>query len=41
MILEGAGHGVPSAGSGHEALRWFEEEPCEMLILDFIMPENS
>lgn len=39
MTLEVAGHQIRSTGSGHEALRWLEEEPCDLLIVDFHMPE--
>jgi CheY-like chemotaxis protein len=39
MILEGVGHRIRSTASGHEALRWLEEEPCDLLIVDFKMPE--
>lgn len=39
MTLEVAGHRIRSTGSGHEALRWLEDELCDLLILDFNMPE--
>ena len=39
MILDGAGHRIRSTDSGLEALRWLEEEPCDLLIVDFSMPE--
>ncbi len=39
MILDGTGHDVRSTASSLEALRWLEEEPCDLLILDFSMPE--
>jgi len=38
MTLEVAGHRIRSTGSGHEALRWLEDEPCDLLIVDFNMP---
>lgn len=38
MILAGAGHSVRSTDRGLEALRWLEEEPCDLVILDFSMP---
>jgi CheY-like chemotaxis protein len=39
MVLAGAGHSVRATGNGFEALRWLEEEPCDLLILDLRMPE--
>lgn len=39
MTLETAGHRTRSTGDGHEALRWLEDEPCDLLILDANMPE--
>ncbi len=39
MTLSEAGHAVRATGSGVEALRWLEEEPCELLIMDLRMPE--
>lgn len=39
MTLEVAGHQIRSTGSGPEALRWLEDEPCDLLIVDFSMPE--
>jgi CheY-like chemotaxis protein len=39
MTLEVAGHRIRSTGSGHEALRWLEDERCDLLIVDFNMPE--
>jgi DNA-binding NtrC family response regulator len=39
MTLETAGHRVRSTNSGHEALRWLEDESCDLLIVDFSMPE--
>jgi two-component system, sensor histidine kinase ChiS len=39
MTLETAGHRTRSTGNGHEALRWLEDEPCDLLILDANMPE--
>lgn len=39
MTLEVAGHRIRSTRSGHEALQWLEEEPCDLLIVDFHMPE--
>lgn len=39
MTLEVAGHRIRSTGNGHDALRWLEDERCDLLILDFNMPE--
>ena len=39
MTLEVAGHRVRSTGSGHDALRWLDEAPCDLLIVDINMPE--
>lgn len=39
MVLSGAGHTVRATGSGFEALRWMEEEPCDLLVADLKMPE--
>jgi CheY-like chemotaxis protein len=39
MILQGAGHSVRSTASGEEALRWLDEEACDLLIIDFKMPD--
>jgi CheY-like chemotaxis protein len=39
MTLETAGHRTRSTGDGREALRWLEDEPCDLLILDANMPE--
>jgi len=39
ITLSEAGHTVRATGSGLEALRWLEEEPCELLIIDLRMPE--
>ena len=39
LTLSEAGHTVRATGSGLEALRWLEEEPCELLIVDLRMPE--
>lgn len=39
MTLEAAGHRTRSTGDGHEALRWLEDDPCDLLILDANMPE--
>ena len=39
MSLEGAGHRIRATGSGGEALRWLEDEPCDLLIVDFSMRE--
>jgi len=41
MTLEVAGHQVRSTSSGHEALRWLEDEPCDLLIVDFSMREMN
>lgn len=39
MVLAESGHSVRATGNGFEALRWLEEEPCDLLILDLRMPE--
>lgn len=39
MVLSGAGHSVRSTASGLEALRFLEEESCDLLIVDLRMPE--
>ena len=39
MVLSGAGYSVRATGSGFEALRWMEKEPCHLLIADLKMPE--
>lgn len=39
IVLSGAGHTVRATSSGYEALRWIEEEPCDLLIADLKMPE--
>jgi CheY-like chemotaxis protein len=39
MILQSAGHSVRSTASGAEALRWLDDAPCDLLILDFKMPD--
>ena len=39
MVLAGAGHSVRATANGLEALRWLEEEPWDLLILDLRMPE--
>jgi DNA-binding NtrC family response regulator len=39
MILAGAGHTVRTTANGYEALRWLEEQSCDLLILDLRMPK--
>jgi len=39
MTLEVAGYQIRSTRSGAEALRWLEDEPCDLLIVDFSMGE--
>jgi DNA-binding NtrC family response regulator len=39
MVLAGAGHSVRATANGLEALRWLEEEPWDLVILDLRMPE--
>ena len=38
MVLSAAGHTVRATGNGFEALRWMEQEPCDLLIADLKMP---
>ena len=39
MVLAGAGHSVRATANGFEALRWLEEQPWDLLILDLQMSE--
>ena len=39
MSLTGAGHQVRSTASGEEALAWLDAEPCDLLIIDYSMPD--
>ena len=39
MVLAGAGHSVRATANGFEALRWLEEQPWDLLLLDLRMPE--
>ncbi len=39
MILTGAGHTVRGTARGADALRWLDEAPCDLLIIDLTMPE--
>jgi len=39
MMLEADGYRVRATRSGHEALRWLDDQPCDLLIADFNMPE--
>ena len=39
MVLAGAGHSVRATANGFEALRWLEEQPWDLLILDLRMTE--
>jgi DNA-binding NtrC family response regulator len=39
MVLAEAGHFVRATANGLEALRWLEEQPWDLLILDLRMPE--
>lgn len=41
MTLEVAGHRIRSTRSGHEAFRWLEDQPCDLLIVDVSMPEMN
>ncbi len=39
IILESSGYCVLIAASGAEGLKLFEENPVELVVLDFLMPE--
>jgi DNA-binding NtrC family response regulator len=39
VALAGAGHSVRSTDRGSEALRWLDDEPCHLLIMDLKMPD--
>jgi CheY-like chemotaxis protein len=39
IVLSGAGHTIRATSSGFEALRWMEQEACDLLIADLKMPE--
>jgi DNA-binding NtrC family response regulator len=39
IALTGAGHSVRATDCGSEALRWLDDEPCHLLIMDLKMPE--
>jgi DNA-binding NtrC family response regulator len=39
MVLAGDGHSVRATANGFEALRWLEEQPWDLLILDLRMPD--
>jgi len=39
MTLEVVGYQIRATRSGPECLRWLEDEPCDLLIVDFSMPE--
>ena len=39
LVLSGAGHTVRATASGLQALRWMEQEPCDLLVADLKMPE--
>lgn len=39
MSLTGVGHQVRSTANGEEALAWLDAEPCDLLIIDYNMPE--
>ena len=39
MVLIGAGHTVRATSNGFEALRWMEQERCDLLIADLKMPQ--
>jgi class 3 adenylate cyclase len=38
-LLEAEGHSVRAAASGREALELFAAEPCDVVLLDILMPE--
>ena len=37
-LLEQDGHEVRAASDGHEALELFADEPCDVVLLDILMP---
>ena len=39
IILESKGYRVLIAGSGAEGVRLFQENPVDLVVLDFLMPE--
>jgi CheY-like chemotaxis protein len=40
-MLEGAGHRVIAAASGHDALRLYLEHPIHVVVTDIVMPEGD
>jgi len=40
-ILDGNGYQIDTANDGHEALRKIEDNPCDVMILDIMMPNLS
>lgn len=41
IILENSGYRVLIAASGADGLKLFEENPVELVVLDFLMPEMN
>jgi two-component system phosphate regulon response regulator PhoB len=41
LMLERAGHRVQRAANGEQAVRLAAEEPPDLILLDFMMPEKS
>lgn len=41
VMLGGIGPSVRTTACGGEALGWLDAEPCDLLILDFILPDMT
>jgi DNA-binding NtrC family response regulator len=41
VVISGAGQSIRSTASGREALRWLDEELCDLLTIDFTLPEMN
>ena len=40
ILLEGAGHEVAAAGTGKECLDFLTREPCDLVLLDLMLPDR-